>query len=78
MNKEIETKILAALEAVRPSLQVDGGDVAFREFDPATGIVKVELQGMCKGCPMAEVTLKMYIEQELKESVPEVTEVQGV
>jgi Fe-S cluster biogenesis protein NfuA len=76
--QELEQKICAALETVRPGLQVDGGDVAFDSFNPDTGTVNVQLQGACHGCPMAELTLKMYIEEELKAAVPEVQSVRAV
>ena len=78
MEKDIEQKIQEVLDTVRPDLQMDGGDVEYKFFNPETGCVDVALQGMCKGCPMAEVTLKMYIEQELKNAIPEIKEVRGV
>ncbi|MEI6378378.1 MAG: NifU family protein [Candidatus Falkowbacteria bacterium] len=75
---ELDQKIKEVLETVRPTLQMDGGDVAFQSFNPDTGCVSVQLQGACQGCPMSQMTLKMYIEQELKEAVPEVVEVRAV
>ncbi|MBM7624739.1 NifU family protein [Sporohalobacter salinus] len=65
------------LDQVRPSLQADGGDVKLVEVTD-DGIVKVELQGACAGCPMSEMTLKNGIEKRLKEEVPQVKEVQAV
>ena len=73
----MEEKVREALEKVRPSLQRDGGDVELVEVTE-DGIVKVRLQGACAGCPMAQMTLQMGIEQTLKEMVPEVKAVQGV
>jgi Fe-S cluster biogenesis protein NfuA len=73
----MEQEIRLALEAVRPSLQADGGDVEFLSVDPA-GVVKVKLTGECGGCPMAQLTLKMGIEKYLKEHIPEVTSVESV
>jgi len=75
MDKKIESKIKKALEKVRPGMQADGGDVEFKKWDEKTGIVKVQLQGMCVGCPMAQVTLKDGIEATIKKEVPEVKEV---
>lgn len=72
----IEEKIKEALEKVRPSLQADGGDVEFVNFDD--GVVNVRLQGACAGCPMSQMTLKMGIEKFLKEEIPEVTAVESV
>ncbi|GAG41324.1 unnamed protein product [marine sediment metagenome] len=68
----IESKIKKALEKIRPALQADGGDVHFVSFDKRKGILKVELMGMCSHCPMAEMTLKQGIEEEIKKDVPEV------
>jgi Fe-S cluster biogenesis protein NfuA len=72
-----EEQVKSALENVRPSLQADGGDV---EFVSATddGTVSVKLTGACGGCPMAQMTLKMGIENYLKKEVPEVTYVVGI
>ena len=74
-EKTIEEKINIALEKVRPALQMDGGDVKFVSWDEKSGIVRVELMGMCAGCPMSQITLKEGIEAEIKASVPEVKEV---
>jgi Fe-S cluster biogenesis protein NfuA len=70
-------KVQAALEKVRPMLQRDGGDVALVEVTD-DGVVKVQLTGACKGCPMAQMTLKEGIEKFLKSEVPEVREVVAV
>ena len=73
----LEEQIKAALENVRPSLQVDGGDVEFVSVSE-DGVVSVKLTGACGGCPMAQMTLKMGIENYLKQEIPEVTSVVGV
>ncbi len=65
-----------ALEAIRPALQADGGDVEL--VDVQDGVVQVRLQGACSGCPMAQMTLKNGIERMVKEAVPEVKEVVAV
>ena len=64
--------VAAVLELIRPSLQADGGDVRFVDVDE-DGVVSVELQGACKGCPMSEMTLANGVERILKERVPGVT-----
>jgi Fe-S cluster biogenesis protein NfuA len=69
-------KIEKALEGVRPALQMDGGDVEFVKYED--GIVYVKLLGACGGCPMSTMTLKLFIEERLKEAVPEVKEVVSV
>lgn len=72
----MEAQVLAALEEVRPALQRDGGDVEYVGFED--GVVKVRLTGHCAGCPMSQMTLKMFIEETLKSKVPGVTQVVGV
>ena len=57
-----------------PVILID--DTTFK--DEETGVVSVQLQGACKGCPGAAMTLKMGVERHLKEQVPEVTEVMAV
>ena len=74
----MEEKIKKALDAIRPSLQADGGDVQFADWDAETGIVKVQMLGMCSGCPMSQITLKQGIEVEIKKAVPEVKSVINV
>ena len=73
----VKEKVEEVLKEVKPSLQADGGDVELVEVTE-DGIVKVELQGACAGCPMSQLTLKNGIEKKLKEEIPEVKEVQAV
>ena len=69
-------KVEAALQKVRPMLQADGGDVEL--VDVVDGIVKLRLQGACAGCPGAQMTLKMGVERQLKQDIPEVKAVEAV
>jgi len=69
-------KVEEVLDKIRPSLMSDGGDVEL--IDVTDGIVKVKLTGACAGCPMSTLTLKMGIEQTLKQEIPEVKEVVSV
>lgn len=71
-------KIKSVLEKIRPSLQMDGGDVHFVNFDAKSGLLKVELMGHCAHCPMSTVTLKQGIEAEIIKAVPAVKEVRSV
>ena len=73
----LQERVKQALEAVRPSLKADGGDVSLVEVSEE-GIVKVKLTGACGGCPMAQMTLKQGIERHVKEVVPEVKSVESV
>jgi len=61
-----------ALEEIRPALQADGGDVQLVRVSE-DGVVEVELQGACKGCPMSQLTLANSVERVLKDRVPEVS-----
>ena len=70
-------KVSRVLEAVRPVLQSHGGDVQLVEVCD-DGVVKVALQGACRGCPMATLTISRGVEAKLKEEVPEVKEVVAV
>lgn len=71
-------KIKEELEKIRPSLQADGGDVHFISFDESSGLLKVELTGMCSHCPMASITLKQGIEAELLKIIPQVKKVEAI
>ncbi|MCL1891549.1 MAG: NifU family protein [Coriobacteriia bacterium] len=67
-------KVEEALDQIRPFLQADGGDVALVDISD-DGVVSVELQGACKGCPMSQLTLANSVERVLKEQIPEITKV---
>ena len=73
----MEAQLLEAIEAIRPALQVDGGDMRVLEFDEETGRVDIELMGACGGCPMSTMTLKAGIERILRDRVPGITEVRA-
>ncbi len=76
-EKTFEEKVKNTIEAIRPNLQAHGGDIELVGTDEDNN-VKVRLQGACQGCPGAQMTLKMGIEQLLKENIPEVKEVIAV
>jgi Fe-S cluster biogenesis protein NfuA len=73
----LRESVQLALDEIRPMLEADGGDVQLVDVS-ADGVVKVKLTGACRGCPMGMMTLKEGIEKQLKEKVPEVSEVVGV
>jgi Fe-S cluster biogenesis protein NfuA len=73
----IEEQVRFALDNIRPSLQNDGGDVEFVSLSD-DGTVSVKLTGACGDCPMAQMTLKMGIENYLKKEIPQVRAVVGV
>jgi Fe-S cluster biogenesis protein NfuA len=73
----VEERVKEMLENVRGALQGHGGDVEYIGMDE-DNTVRVRLQGACRGCPGATMTMKMGIERILKERVPEVKEVVAV
>lgn len=74
----MKNKIEKSLDEIRPMLQADGGDVQFVDFDEKTGLLRVQLVGMCAHCPMSQITLKQGIEAKIKKEIPEVKEVMAV
>ena len=74
---EIEKKIVKILDQkIRPAVARDGGDIKFKEFKD--GVVKVQLQGSCSGCPSSTMTLKQGVQNLLCHYLPEVKEVIAV
>ena len=75
--KDIEKKIIKILdEKIRPAVAKDGGDIKFKEFKD--GIVKVQLQGSCSGCPSSTMTLKQGVQNLLCHYLPEVKNVEAL
>jgi len=74
---KIESKIIQVLDTkVRPAVARDGGDIKFKSFE--NGVVKVELQGSCSGCPSSLMTLKQGVQNLLKHYVKEVNSVEAI
>ena len=74
---EIEQKIVKILDQrIRPAVAKDGGDIKFKEFKD--GVVKVQLQGSCSGCPSSTMTLKQGVQNLLCHYLPEVKEVVAI
>tara|TARA_B100001093_G_C26308107_1_gene792424 strand:- start:82 stop:621 length:540 start_codon:yes stop_codon:yes gene_type:complete len=74
---EIEEKIVKILDQkIRPAVARDGGDIKFKEFKD--GIVKVQLQGSCSGCPSSTMTLKQGVQNLLCHYLPEVKSVEAI
>jgi len=79
-NKEgekfmLKEKVQEVISEIRPFLQADGGDVELVEVSE-DGVVRVKLTGACGGCPLSTYTLKLGIEQRIKEKVPEIKKVE--
>ena len=76
-NDETVNKIIEVLDTkIRPAVARDGGDIKFKSFE--NGIVKVQLQGSCSGCPSSLMTLKQGVQNLLKHYVKEVNSVEAV
>jgi len=71
-EKSLFDRVDAVLNEIRPAIQGDGGDVELIEVDE-DGVVTVELQGACVGCPMSQMTLQQGIARLLHDRIPEVT-----
>ncbi len=75
-DNETIKKIIDVLDTkIRPAVAKDGGDIKFKSFD--NGVVKVELQGSCSGCPSSLMTLKQGVQNLLKHYVKEVNSVEA-
>lgn len=78
-DSEVVGMIKELLETrVRPAIQEDGGDIEYKGFNEASGIVQLKLKGSCRGCSSSSVTLKNGIERMLMHYVPEVKSVEQV
>jgi len=76
MNLIIE-KIETALNAIRPYLEADGGNVKFVELT-SDMVVKLELEGACITCPMSAMTMRAGIEESIKRALPEIKSVEAI
>jgi Fe-S cluster biogenesis protein NfuA len=76
-DTDLEKRIRDILDnEIRPAVAMDGGDITFEKFE--AGVVYLYMQGSCAGCPSSTATLKMGIENRLREEIPEVLEVVSV
>ena len=76
-KKRLYTKVLAALDKIRPYLEADGGDVKIVEISD-DNVVMIELLGACGSCPMSTMTLKAGVEEAVKREVPEIKSVDAI
>ena len=78
MADKLKERVLKSIEAVRPALQADGGDVEIVEVDENAKTVKVRLQGACSVCMGAAATLEYGVMRAIQRGVPEIKEVIAV
>ena len=69
-------KVEEVLKEIGNALKMDGGDIEL--VDIVDNVVKVKLKGSCAGCPFSQMTIKNFVEKELKKAVPEVKKVEAV
>ena len=68
-NTNLEKSITDAINAIRPALQNDGGDIEYVSYDEAEKTVHVRLVGACAGCPMSQLTLTNGVQRYMRETV---------
>ena len=73
----VKERVQGVIEWMRPIIQSDGGDLELVDVSDA-GVVSVRFHGACVGCPSSTATLRMGIERNIKEKVPEVSQVVSV
>jgi Fe-S cluster biogenesis protein NfuA len=70
----LKNRVQSVIDLIRPAVQADGGDIELVDVNPA-GVVSIRFHGACHGCPSSTMTLQYGLERNLKEKVPEVTQV---
>ncbi len=73
-QKSLKERVAEVVGRIRPAIQADGGDLELFDVD-AEGVVSVRLHGACRGCPGAQMTLKMGVERMVRQHVPQIKEV---
>ena len=73
----VQDKVARVLSLIRPAVQADGGDIELVSITPE-GIAQIRLHGACVGCPSSSMTLKVGIERNLKNHIPEIRGVEAV
>ncbi len=68
MNKKLEKSLVE----IRKVLQNDGGDLEVVNFDEKNNILDINLLGVCQKCPMAEITIKGFVEEQLRKDFPKI------
>lgn len=75
-NQTLHERVAFVIDRIRPAVQNDGGDIELVEVTPA-GVVKIKMHGACVGCPSSDMTLRIGIERNLKDRIPEITAVEA-
>jgi Fe-S cluster biogenesis protein NfuA len=75
---DLYAKVDQALDRIRPAVQADGGNVEIVNIDAEKGVLYLQMQGACGGCPSSRMTLRAGIERIVREMVPEIQRVEAV
>jgi len=78
INKSFKEKIAEVLGEIRPMLQTDGGDIELVDWLEPEKILKIRLTGGCAHCPMAQITLKGFVEKTLKNKLSKIKQVEAI
>jgi Fe-S cluster biogenesis protein NfuA len=73
-NVSVRDRVQDVINLIRPAVQADGGDIELVDVS-VEGVVRIRFHGACHGCPSSHMTLQMGIERNVRERVPEVTQV---
>jgi Fe-S cluster biogenesis protein NfuA len=73
-NASVKDRVQGVINLIRPAVQADGGDIELVDVT-SSGVVQIRFHGACHGCPSSTMTLQMGIERNLRDRVPEVTQV---
>jgi len=76
-NNDLRERVVFVLDRIRPAVQEDGGDIELIDVTDK-GVVKIRMHGACVGCPSSNMTLRIGIERNLKDRIPEITAVEAV
>ena len=75
---DMQSRVEAALDKVRPAMRADGGDARVVTCDEETGSVSIRMVGACKGCPLSQLDFAYAIDSLIRREVPEVREIVAV
>ncbi len=73
----LHERVAFVIDRIRPAVQADGGDLELLEVTN-TGVARIKMHGACVGCPSSDMTLRIGIERNLKDRIPEITAVEAV
>ena len=73
----LHERVAFVIDRIRPAVQADGGDLELLEVTDK-GVARIKMHGACVGCPSSDMTLRIGIERNLKDRIPEITAVEAI